>query len=71
MGQGVTQNHQDQPIGGALGDAMQNKYGGQAGGVNLPLFNKGAPNNSVAGAGVGYSEPNQASNYQANAMNFF
>ena len=53
LGQGVTQNYQDQPIGGALGDAMGNKYGNAGGGVNLPLFNK----QDVAGTGNGYSEP--------------
>ena len=30
LGQGVKVNHQDQPIGGALGGAMDKKYGGQA-----------------------------------------
>jgi len=40
---------------------MGQKYGGAGGGVDLPLFNKGAPN--AAGTGNGYSEAPQAAPY--------
>lgn len=53
-GQAPQAYHQDQAIGGALGDAMNAKYGASTGGgVDLPLFNKQGP--AVAGTGVGYS----------------